>query len=184
MAFPLLRPSSAQPWEPPQPRPTGHQALDAAAAAPQPCTTAGSRAPPAAQARTPPKPICEGQAPGGTGSAAIGAGSAEDGAGHQPTRHHRQEERREKGKVVEEGELQGKGGEVPAAALIAAEWTSIGELRRRRGGGEEGGGARGEGAAPPESPLGATRGRVQNSQFDGPVGGWGSNDYFTLDLFG
>ena len=34
---------------------------------------------------------------------------------------------------MEEGELQRKrGGEVPAAALIAAEWTSIGELRRRR----------------------------------------------------
>jgi hypothetical protein len=43
--------------------------------------------------------------------------------------------------------LQGKGRDAPAAALIAAKWASTGELRQRRGGGEEGGGAQGEGAS-------------------------------------
>ena len=67
----------------------------------------------------------------------------------------------------------------------AAVRTSGRLLWRRRGAGEAGeAGDGGRGRGPPESPLGATRGRVQNSQYDGPVGGWGSNDYFTLDLFG
>lgn len=53
-----------------------------------------------------------------------------------------------------EGDAGGKpqGGEAPAATLIAAGWTSIGELRQRRGVGEEGADLLGVAAAPPESP--------------------------------
>jgi len=46
-----------------------------------------------------------------------------------------------------------EGCSAPAAALIAAERASTGELRRRRAG-EDGAGAWARGAAPPESPLG------------------------------
>ncbi|KAG2564740.1 hypothetical protein PVAP13_7NG024067 [Panicum virgatum] len=182
--LPPRRPSSALPRELPQPRPTGHQAVDAAAAAPQPRATAvsrGSHAPPAAQAADAPQADLQGAGsndPGGTGSAAIAAGSAATGARRtapatnwHATTGKKREGRR--GRLWKKENFKGKGGKVPAAALIAAEWTSIGELRRRRGGGEEGGGLGVRERRRPSRPSGRRGGRVQNSQYDGPVGGWG-----------
>ena len=66
--------------------------------------------------------------------------------------------RRNSGEKRERGEVGGKsqGEEVPAAALIAAGWTSTGELRRRRGVGEEGAGLLGGGGGAARITLGAT----------------------------
>jgi len=76
------------------------------------------------------------------------------------------------GRLWKRASLQGKGRDAPAAALIAAEWTSTGELRRRRGGGEEGGGARGEGGGAARVTPGMMRGPFSQSVKDLIFANW------------